>query len=66
MANEPTAQPQVRYRLNVQYSVKGVRSTDATMEMTGPWTEIDAHGFLGLQREFQAKVDTLYPPPPLA
>lgn len=55
--------PQLRFRCNVQYSVKGVRTTDATVELVGD--EYDADKFWALQLDFQRKVDEMYPPPVL-
>jgi len=55
--------PQIRYRLNVTDSVKGVRTTDSTMELIGDFAQVDLDGFMVYQREFQRAVDQAYPPP---
>ena len=53
----------VRYRCNVKDSVGGVRTTDATIEITGPANVLDCYVAIGLQSDWQAVVDGLYPPP---
>jgi len=60
----PRPEPQIRYRLNVTNSVKGVRTTDATVEYIGS-DRMTADEFMSIQVIFQAKVDEAYPPPNL-
>ena len=66
---ERRPKPQIRYRLNVQYNVKGIRTTDATVELVGDLDSTEDGGaqqiksFLELQVAFQKKVDNIYPPP---
>ena len=56
---------QIRYRLNVSYSVKGIQTTDSTAELVGPLDDPKLlTKFLTRQTIFQKKVDNLYPPPP--
>jgi len=60
--NQP--RPQIRYRLNVSYSTKGIQTTDSTAELVGPLYDFDLlTAFLVRQTHFQMKVDDLYPPP---
>ena len=59
-------QPQIRYRLNVSDSTKGVRTTDSTLEWSGNPQDMTAEEFVALRQVFQAEVDKAYPPPTLA
>jgi hypothetical protein len=65
MSTEPVKY-QIRRRLNVSTSVKGVRTTDTTLEIVSDeqagW-KLDNLQFLEIQTAFQAEVDKLYPPP---
>jgi|TARA_Y100000310_G_C20539756_1_gene742636 hypothetical protein len=51
--------PIERYRLGIDYSTKGVRTTSASIELTGS----DEDTFRRKAREYFAWVDATYPPP---
>jgi hypothetical protein len=63
MGEQFKAHPQVRYRVSVEDSVKGVRHTNSTFEMMGGMDEIYLADFQKAQLEFQDWVDRMYPPP---
>ena len=57
--------PTVRARINVSTSVKGVVTTDTTLEYFADDRDYDAARVMELRQELSAKVDAAYPPPPL-
>lgn len=57
--------PTVRVRINVSTSVKGVVTTDTTLEHFGDIRDLDLDVILQLRTELSMKVDSVYPPPPL-
>ena len=57
--------PQVRARINVSYSVKGVRTTDTTLEWSGDLQDYDEDRILAMRQSLSLGVDALFPPPPL-
>ena len=57
--------PTVRVRINVSTSVKGVVTTDTTLEHFGDIRDFDLDAIVELRKELSAKVDAAYPPPPL-
>ncbi len=57
--------PQVRARINVSYSVKGVRTTDTTLEWSGDFQDYNEAEMLKLRWSLSTGVDALFPPPPL-
>ena len=52
-----------RARINVSDSVKGVRTADSTLEMTGDIRDYDEDDFVAMRVSLTAKVDAEYPPP---
>ncbi len=56
--------PTVRARVNVSTSVKGVVTTDTTLEYFADDRDYDADRVMELWQELNAKVDAAYPPPP--
>ena len=58
--------PTVRARVNVSDSVKGIRTTDTTLEFYGDLRDYNPDRVTEMRVELSAKVDAEYPPPPLA
>jgi hypothetical protein len=58
--------PTVRARVNVSTSVKGVVTTDTTLEYFADARDYDADRVMELRKELSAAVDAAYPPPPLS
>ena len=54
--------PIVRRRVNVSTSVKGIRTTDATFEITG---DVGEREYWDMFNVFMDAVDVAFPPPPL-
>ena len=50
-------------RLNVSVSVKGVKTSDATITWDGPIDETTQESFFEAADKFFAEVDAAYPPP---
>ena len=61
----PRPAPTVRVRINVSTSVKGVVTTDTTLEYFGDSRDVVLDAVVELRKELTAKVDAVYPPPPL-
>ena len=57
--------PTVRVRINVSTSVKGIVTTDTTLEHFGDLRDLDLDEILQLRTELSLRVDACYPPPPL-
>ncbi len=57
--------PTVRVRINVSTSVKGVVTTDTTLEWFGDLRDYDLNEVLDQREALSTKVDAAYPPPPL-
>lgn len=55
---QPSTEPIWRYRLNKSTSVKGVATTDATVEATG----VDHETFQDEAKRYMAWVDSEWPP----
>ena len=57
--------PTVRVRINVSTSVKGITTTDTTLEWFGDLRDYDDEKVLVLRENLSDRVDAAYPPPPL-
>ncbi len=64
-AGQARPAPTVRVRINVSTSVKGVVTTDTTLEHFGDLRDIDLDAIVEMRLQLTSKVDVLYPPPPL-
>lgn len=57
--------PTVRVRINVSTSVKGVVTTDTTLEHFGDLRDTDLDAIVEMRLQLTNKVNEVYPPPPL-
>ena len=57
--------PTVRVRINVSTSVKGIVTTDTTLEHFGDIRDLDLDEIVEMRLQLTNKVDAVYPPPPL-
>ena len=62
-AGQPRPAPTVRVRINVSDSVKGIRTTDTTLEHSGDLRDTDLDQIVEMRLALTAKVDAAYPPP---
>jgi len=55
--------PTIRVRINVSDSVKGIRTSDTTLEVYGDLRDYEVDDIVALREELSTKVDAVYPPP---